>query len=280
MVPVQAGIRPHGRDSWGKPRRQRGSRDSVLHALHEQRDRLRSPRSVVPRPGIPADLRRAVDDTIHRLRQARENMLEDLEAEVEHFKHSEENEDRFLVVVFGEVKAGKSALANHLAGLEFNLTPEQRGQCFVGDKTVDRLEEKPTECTRNYQGFRLRGLLWIDCPGVLSATFSNADLARRLVARADFIILVTSSDAPFKESEVRELLRLIQDSGNQGLEGCLIVSKSDVFEKDENPETGETDSLRCAQIGYGPAATNRVGARAARTAPAWGLCSPTLNRLP
>ena len=74
-------------------------------------------------------------------------MLEDLEAEVEHFKHSEENEDRFLVVVFGEVKAGKSAFANHLAGLEFNLTPEQRGQCFVGDKTVDRLEEKRTECT-------------------------------------------------------------------------------------------------------------------------------------
>ena len=89
------------------------------------------------------------------------------------------------------------------------------------------------------------------------------------MARADFIILVTSSDAPFKESEVRELLRLIQDSGNQGLEGCLIVSKSDVFEKDENPETGElircvvpksgTDRQRQIEWGHEPLEPHRLG---------------------
>ena len=109
----------------------------------------------------------------------------------------------------------------------------------VEHKKVPRLEEAPTECTHAYQGFRLPGLLWIDCPGVGSTTFANGELARRLVARADFILFVTSSDAPLCASELREMHGLIRESGNQALEGLFIITKSDKNELDPDPETEE-----------------------------------------
>jgi len=229
-------------------------RKKVLDVLQAQRVQLSSPRHLEQREGIPPAPRRALEDTINLLRQTSDNLLKALEDEVEHFKHSEENEDRFLVVVFGEVKAGKSALANHMAGLEFDLPPEQRGECFVEEKIVQRLLEKPTECTKDLQGFRLPGLLWIDCPGVLSGTAANTALARRLVVRADFILLATSSDAPFRKSEIKELVGMIRDSGNQELEGCMVVTKSDFMKPDEDDLPvlfPKSDADRQKQIQWG-----------------------------
>ncbi|MBI5489013.1 MAG: hypothetical protein HY905_16890 [Deltaproteobacteria bacterium] len=130
--------------------------------------------------------------------------------------------------------------------LEFEIPPDvEHSSCFVGDRSVERLEESPVECTTDYQGFRRTGLLWIDCPGVLSGTFANADLARRLVRRADLVVLVSSSDAPFKRTEMAELVRLIRESGNQRVEAILVVSKFDVFDETVDPRTGRiTKSVR------------------------------------
>jgi predicted GTPase len=214
-------------------------RDEITATITTQRQRLQVPPKVVAPPSIPAELKRAVDDTLRYLRCESGRLLEDLQATVEDFEHAAENEDRFVVLVFGRVKAGKSALANHMAGLEFGLPPESCAECFVEHEQVSRLEEAPIECTRDYQGFRSKGLLWIDCPGVGSTTFANGELARRLVARADFVLFVTSSDAPLCASELRELHRLIRDSGNEELEGLFVITKSDKYVLDEDPETEE-----------------------------------------
>ncbi len=212
-------------------------RSEITAMIAAQRERLRLAPTVASPPGTPPEMKKAVQDTLRYLRTESSRLLEDVEATVEDFEHAAENEDRFVTLVFGRVKAGKSALANHMAGLEFGLSPESCGQCFVEDEPVPFLEEAPTECTRAYQGFRLPGLLWIDCPGVGSMTFANAELARRLVARADFILFVTPSDAPGCASELRELHQLIQNSGNETLEGLFIVTKSDESFLDEDPET-------------------------------------------
>jgi GTP-binding protein EngB required for normal cell division len=212
-------------------------RDEIRQTIATQQKRLRTaPKFVVP-PGIPSKLEEAVNNTWRQLRENHSRLLDRLQKTVEDFEYAAENEDRLVVLVFGNVNAGKSALANHMAGLDFGLPSGVCGECFVENKKVSHLEEKPTECTRTYQGFRLPGLLWIDCPGVGSTSFANGELARRLVARADFILFVTSSDAPLRVSELKEMRKLIRESGNQALECLVIVTKSDKIEEDW--ETGE-----------------------------------------
>lgn len=187
---------------------------------------------------IPKSVASGIRKVIDLLRQQQRQLLEALGEAAEAFESAEENEDRFVVLVFGEVNAGKSALANHIAGLDFEDTASLvRGESFVEDRAVNRLEESPIECTRQYQGFRLPGLFWIDCPGILSGTFANAQLARRLVARADFLVFVSSSDAPLKASEMAELSRIIDESGQDKVDACLVVTKADYFDIDEDPDT-------------------------------------------
>jgi hypothetical protein len=215
-------------------------REQFHRAIEQQRARLNTPPPQLEVPqGVPAEVVSSVRQALNAVREQNRRVLDALDATAEDFEHAAENEDRFIVLVFGEVNAGKSALANHLAGLEMPGADGPRGQCFVGEEPVGRLEESPTECTRDYQGFRLPGLLWIDCPGVLSGTTENAIRARQYAARADFLILVTASDAPFKSSEMQELRRLLNESGNQQLDGCLVLTKADTFEKDEDSQTGE-----------------------------------------
>ncbi|MBN1461088.1 MAG: 50S ribosome-binding GTPase [Armatimonadetes bacterium] len=188
---------------------------------------------------VPKSVASGIRKAISLLRRQQRRLIEALGETAEAFESAEENEDRFVVLVFGEVNAGKSALANHIAGLDFEATASvPRGESFVGGRAVHRLDELPIECTRQYQGFRLPGLLWIDCPGILSGTFANAQLARRLVARADFLVFVSSSDAPFKASEMVELSRIIEESGQHKVDACLVVTKADYFDIDEDPDTG------------------------------------------
>lgn len=183
--------------------------------------------------GLPRTVANALRDAIRALQGAQRAVLEDVAAVVEDFEHAAENEDRFVVLVFGEVNAGKSALANHVAGLDFPTPVVPRAECFVGeDGTPPRLEESPVECTRDYQGFRLPGLLWIDCPGVLSATPVNAAMARRLVARADLLVFASSSDAPFKRSELEELRKIIEGSASDRLDAVLVITRADRTEED------------------------------------------------
>lgn len=183
----------------------------------------------------PAEIISLIRETINKIRDHQSSVIADLDLMAEDFAHAEINENRFVVLVFGAVNAGKSALANHVAGLDFdNIPAEFKAKCFVGDQGVRRLAEKPTECTKEYQGFKLPGIHWIDCPGVLSGTFRNSELARQLVGKADFVLFVSHSDAPFTESEMKELRELIIRSGNKHIDGCLVITKADEFIEDES----------------------------------------------
>ena len=191
--------------------------------------------------GLPESLVDAAEGAVRTINAHQKELTESLKVAVEDFKHAEDNMDRFTVLVFGEVNAGKSALANHLAGCDFDLPPDlQLRELFMNDKVIfDRLEESPIECTKDYQGFRLPGLHWIDCPGVLSTTMENSEFAKRQVGKADFILFVSSSDAPMKESELKELARLLEASGSQSVDACLVITKVDESDEEEDPETEE-----------------------------------------
>jgi hypothetical protein len=229
-----AGELIEGRDA---ARRHRKEVQEKLAELQSELDAELPPVEVPPH--VPKSVVTGIRNTIKGLRQHQRWLLDALRETAEDFENAVENEDRFVVVVFGEVNAGKSALANHVAGLDFDAWASiQRGVCFVGERTVDRLEEAPIECTREYQGFQLPGLLWIDCPGVLSSSFANAQLGRRLVARADFLVFVSSSDAPFKRSELEELAGIIEESGQDKVDACVVVTKADTQDDDEDPDTG------------------------------------------
>jgi hypothetical protein len=193
---------------------------------------------------ISTNLVKKVQETINKIREQQKELVNKLNQHAEDFEHAEINEDLFVILVFGAVNAGKSALANHVAGLDFISPPENIvGKCFVtgkgGEHEVERLEEKPVESTKDEQGLRLPGILWIDCPGVLSTTFKNSELAKRLIARADFFLFVSQSDAPFTQSEMKELYDLVVLSGNENADGCLIISKADQFVEDADIKTGK-----------------------------------------
>lgn len=185
---------------------------------------------------LSEEVKHEIKKTLASVQKLKGNISENLDQLIDDYRHAEENEDRFVVLVFGEVNSGKSALANHVAGLDFDLPAESKGVCFEGEKIISRLAEQETECTKDYQGFRMPGLLWIDCPGVLSTTLANSNKAHRLVSRADIIILVSSSDNPIKLSELKELRKLIELSGNEKIDACVVITKVDRFDEDETPE--------------------------------------------
>ncbi|GIW95157.1 MAG: hypothetical protein KatS3mg110_3198 [Pirellulaceae bacterium] len=136
------------------------------------------------------------------------------------------SEDQFVIAVFGRVNSGKTSLANHMGGADYEAT-HTRGMFFVGNQEVTRLVEAPTATTNEYQGFRLPGILWVDCPGIGSVIEEHDQLARRLVARADIIVFVSSSDAPMTSSDLDEFARLVKSSGNEQFHGLIVVTKAD-----------------------------------------------------
>lgn len=176
--------------------------------------------------------------TVELLERSRQAILRSIEDTIRQLIKYEETGDRFVVITFGSVNSGKSSLANHIAGLDYETGKIEPGKCFVEDRPVERLEESPVECTNRYQGFTLPGLLWIDCPGTLSKTASNTEKARQYLKQANLIVFVSDSDAPFKTSEMEELKQFLKNSGKERIDACLVITKADYCEIDEDPDTG------------------------------------------
>lgn len=207
----------------------RADLERLERRLGELRSRLATPVRVPSlAPELPRELADGMRRTIQSLIDSQRSLVAEVARLSEDFANAAENEDRFVFLVFGEVNAGKSALANHLAGLDFELPDRERGELFLGEERgLASLKEAASECTREYQGFRLPGLLWIDTPGVLSGTAANHEMAHRLVARADFILFLSNADAPFKRSELEELRKLVDEAGGNDHEGALVLSRAD-----------------------------------------------------
>ncbi len=123
-------------------------------------------------------------------------------------------EERFLLVVVGEVKAGKSSFLNALLG---------RDVCAVGPTPLtDRihvLQGGATPAERQVEEFLverdvdvdlLRDVSVVDTPGTNSILREHSTLTERFVPRADLVLFLTSVDRPYSESE-NHFLSLIAD---------------------------------------------------------------------
>lgn len=157
-------------------------------------------------------------------------------------KFRDELKDKFIVIIFGKVNAGKSTLGNFIAS---QSTLKEKAKFFMYDeagkeKKVEKLEEidedgfktDNLECTSSIQGFNLGGLSWIDTPGLGSMTKANGELAKNYIELADYIIFPTSSDNVLLNQEIIQIKELLEQ--NKSLTVC--ITKSDIKEtrKDNN----------------------------------------------
>ena len=152
-------------------------------------------------------------------------------------------EESVLLIVFGDVKAGKSALGNFISGFDFKdnsykayyTNPQfyvydysdENEKNIIGQKKLDQnlFVEDVVEATATIQYFTLlNGLTWVDTPGIHSLTKQNQDLANEYIKFADLILFVTPSNNPCKQDENEELRRLI----NLDKPLLITITKSDV----------------------------------------------------
>ncbi len=158
-------------------------------------------------------------------------------------------EDSLLVFVNGKVKSGKSSLGNYMAWGDTDPTLEHKRDVprelvpayFSTDRTevrggdVDKEAELKrefrvgaTEATSSIQGFSLPGLTWVDSPGMHSLNQDNEALARSYVEHADLILYTMKSDAPGRDSDMKEVQSLV----GKNKDVLLLLTGSDDIETD------------------------------------------------
>ena len=153
--------------------------------------------------------------------------------------------DKFIVFIYGKVKAGKSTLGNFIATHHLS---NQEPEFWVGEKAKkesEETEENPQEaraedaklkrvdikefktnvleCTAEIQLFRLGGLVWVDTPGLGSTTTPNGALAKRYVEEADFVLYPTGYDSPMQAEDIQEISTLL----TMQKPVHIIITKSD-----------------------------------------------------
>lgn len=118
-------------------------------------------------------------------------------------------EDMFLLVVVGEVKAGKSAFINAL--LDSDVCPEgplpltDRVHVLAyGDATGERTTE-PHVVRRTVPLEYLRRMNVVDTPGTNSPLRRHQQITESFLPRADIVFFVTSIDCPLTQTDIRFL---------------------------------------------------------------------------
>ena len=141
-------------------------------------------------------------------------------------------EDRFIVMIYGKVKAGKSTLANFIAGQRLDQQQVLFKQVENGQLCESKAQQFATdnlECTQNIQLFELDALALVDTPGLFSTTDKNHQLAKAYIQNADYIIFPTSSEAPLQRDETDQIEELVK----QGKAVNICITQSDLAYDDE-----------------------------------------------
>lgn len=149
-------------------------------------------------------------------------------------------EELFLLVIVGEVKAGKSTFINSLLNAEV---------CKVGAiPTTDKihvLKYGPTEKERVIEEFLvekqlpfepLRNINIVDTPGTNSIVKRHGEITESFIPRCDLVLFTTSVDRPFSETE-REFLSYIVEGWARKI--LFIITKKDIKEPHELVEIEE-----------------------------------------
>ncbi|MHC4667377.1 MAG: dynamin family protein [Planctomycetota bacterium] len=164
-------------------------------------------RQILPDDAVEAvEQERALLERVHAFVERFEPGGADAQRVIELIDHLE---DMFLLVVVGEVKAGKSAFINAL--LRANLCPE--GPLPMTDKVhVLGYGEQETESMTEPHVLRrsvplenLRRMNVVDTPGTNSPLKRHQEITESFLPRADIVFFVTSIDCPLTQTEIHLL---------------------------------------------------------------------------
>lgn len=193
--------------------------------------------------------------------------------------------DSLMIYAYGKVKSGKSSLGNYFAWGNTNPDDAFKAQYRQAHpdfapvyKTVNQADVQggdpdgdaqknmrfrvgETEATSSIQSFTLPGLTWIDSPGLHSVQNKNEALAKQYVSHADLIIYTTSSTAPARATDLKEIDELRALGKNM----LVIITGCDGYEEDID-DNGDlvstlvmkTDQVRTEQKAYAMKAINDV----------------------
>ncbi|MCC6573457.1 MAG: dynamin family protein [Planctomycetes bacterium] len=146
-------------------------------------------------------------------------------------------EDLFLLVIVGEVKAGKSSFINTLLNADV---------CKVGAiPTTDKihvLKHGEVERERIHEEFlverqlpydSLKNINIVDTPGTNSIVKRHGEITESFIPRCDLVLFTTSVDRPFSETEHQFLELIVRQWAKKIL---FIVTKKDIKEPHELEE--------------------------------------------
>lgn len=178
------------------------------------------------------ELQKYAESFIADSKNALESIKVKIDKKIEEERFSSQFKDKFIVIVYGKVNAGKSSLGNFIAK---HCLPKQKADFKIYNKdnqnfsTIKEFEAKNTECTSEIQLFELGGLAWVDTPGLGSLTPENGALARKYIEAADYVVFPTASDSYMQSDEMTQLKELLKLKKHI----YLLITKSDKSEEDE-----------------------------------------------
>ena len=146
-----------------------------------------------------------------------------------------------IFLIYGKVNSGKTSLCNWLMD-EFS---EQKQRCFYLGRGEVIECEAPFQASYLDDEPRIQGveiaerIVLIDAPGLYSTNLHQADLAKAVIAHSDAVLWLTPSHAPGQADELKDLIALLQ----QDKPILPIISCSDVFEEDIDPQTQDLKSI-------------------------------------
>ncbi len=184
------------------------------------------------------EIRKTLQDFLDEMQHSIQLWVKRFEKRAKQEEFEERFRDKFIVFIFGKVKAGKSTLGNFIAQ---NKLDGQDIDYKIYDSTnkerqleISEFATNITECTVEIQLFTLGGLAWVDTPGLNSMTPENGELAKKYIGAADFIIYPTNSASPMQAEEIDEIKSLL----NHNKPIHILITRSDEPEEDQD-ENGQ-----------------------------------------
>lgn len=145
-------------------------------------------------------------------------------------------DDLFLLVVVGEVKAGKSSFINAL--LRADVCPEgpipitDRVHLLTWGETESQTASEPYVVRRSLPLESLRRMCVVDTPGTNSPLRRHQEITEGFLPRADIVFFVTSIDCPLTHTE----LTLLGDIRRRWQkEVACILAKVDLHPEKDRP---------------------------------------------
>ncbi|MEE8104949.1 MAG: dynamin family protein [Planctomycetota bacterium] len=206
---------------------------------------------------LPEDAAKAVEKERALLLRVKE-LVEGADAKGTAVAHVDELlahlDEMFLLVVVGEVKAGKSAFINAI--LDADVCPEgptpltDRVHVLAYGETEEETVLEEHILRRTVPVKALQQLHVVDTPGTNSPLMRHQEITKGFLPRADIVFFVTSIDCPLTQTEI-QLLKEIRERWKK--EVACVLSKTDMHPPEHREIVLEylTNSFR-EHLGFSP----------------------------